>query len=156
MDNGGVINEEEYIGGLAASLAASATFMVMSTASANDKLDQLSQSDENWVMPGKDYHSDNFSKLTQINANNVKNLKVSWSFSTGLLNGHEGAPLVVDGVMYVHTSFRITRLRSGWTIPAQFYGKTSRSRIRRPVRSRAATSSIGASLTGPAIPRRRH
>ena len=74
-------------------------------ATANDKLDQLSQSDENWVMPGKDYHSDNFSKLTQINADNVKDLKAAWSFSTGVLNGHEGAPLVIDGTMYVHTSF---------------------------------------------------
>ena len=74
-------------------------------ATANDKLDQLSQSDENWVMPGKDYHSDNFSKLTQINADNVKELKPAWSFSTGVLNGHEGAPLVIDGTMYVHTSF---------------------------------------------------
>jgi methanol dehydrogenase (cytochrome c) subunit 1 len=65
----------------------------------------MSQSDDNWVMPGKDYHSDNFSKLTQINTSNVKDLKVSWSFSTGVLNGHEGAPLIVDGTMYVHTSF---------------------------------------------------
>ena len=30
---------------------------------ANDTLDQLSQKDDNWIMPGKDYHSDNFSKL---------------------------------------------------------------------------------------------
>jgi methanol dehydrogenase (cytochrome c) subunit 1 len=72
---------------------------------ANDKLDQLSQSDENWVMPGKDYNSDNYSKANQINTDNVKNLKVAWTFSTGLLNGHEGAPLVVDGRMYIHTSF---------------------------------------------------
>ncbi|UFZ02677.1 methanol/ethanol family PQQ-dependent dehydrogenase [Bradyrhizobium ontarionense] len=74
-------------------------------ASANDKLDQLSQSDENWIMPGKDYNSDNYSKATQINTENVKNLKPAWTFSTGLLNGHEGAPLVVNGTMYVHTSF---------------------------------------------------
>ena len=90
---------------LGASLVSGAALMVSSVAGANDTLDKMSQSDENWVMPGKDYHSDNFSKLTQINASNVKNLKASWSFSTGLLNGHEGAPLVVDGVMYIHTSF---------------------------------------------------
>ncbi|MDD4906787.1 MAG: methanol/ethanol family PQQ-dependent dehydrogenase, partial [Methylobacter tundripaludum] len=28
-----------------------------------------------------------------------------WSFSTGVLNGHEGGPLVIDGIMYVHTPF---------------------------------------------------
>ena len=74
-------------------------------ASANDKLIDLSNSDENWVMPGKNYDSDNYSKLKQINTTNVKDLKVSWSFSTGLLNGHEGAPVVVDNKMYIHTSF---------------------------------------------------
>jgi methanol dehydrogenase (cytochrome c) subunit 1 len=74
-------------------------------ANANDRLDQMSQSDENWVMPGKDYKSDNYSKANQINTENVKNLKPAWTFSTGLLNGHEGAPLVVNGTMYIHTSF---------------------------------------------------
>ncbi len=72
---------------------------------ANDKLIELSKSDKNWVMPGKNYASDNFSPMTQIDDKNVKNLKAAWSFSTGLLNGHEGAPLVVDGIMYVHTSY---------------------------------------------------
>ena len=28
-----------------------------------------------------------------------------WSFSTGVLRGHEGAPLVIGDVMYVHTPF---------------------------------------------------
>jgi len=88
-----------------AALMTTATIFGSTMAMANDKLDQLSQSDENWIMPGKDYHSDNYSKLTQINTDNVKDLKASWTFSTGVLNGHEGAPLVVDGKMFVHTSF---------------------------------------------------
>ena len=87
------------------SLLAVLTVAPIGVASANDKLDQLSKSEDNWVMPGKNYHSDNYSTLTQINTDNVKNLKVAWTFSTGLLNGHEGAPLVVDGKMYIHTSF---------------------------------------------------
>lgn len=77
----------------------------VSSAAANDKLVELSKSNENWVMPGKNYSSQNYSPMTQINAENVKDLKAAWSFSTGLLHGHEGTPLVVDGVMYVHTSF---------------------------------------------------
>ncbi|MEG6509028.1 methanol/ethanol family PQQ-dependent dehydrogenase [Methyloligella sp. 2.7D] len=76
-----------------------------SVAVANDKLIELSESNENYVMPGKDYTGDNYSKLDQINTDNVKDLKVSWTFSTGLLNGHEGTPLVVDGVMYINSSF---------------------------------------------------
>jgi len=74
-------------------------------AGANDELDRLSKSEENWVMPGKNYHSNNYSTLTQVTADNVKELRPAWSFSTGVLNGHEGAPLVVDGKMYIHTSF---------------------------------------------------
>lgn len=77
----------------------------MSPAAANDKLIELSKSNENWVMPGKDYSSDNYSTLDQINRDTVKKLRPAWSFSTGVLNGHEGAPLVVNGIMYVHTPY---------------------------------------------------
>ena len=79
--------------------------LATSAARAEDKLQALSNSEDNWAMQGKNYSSNHYSTLTQINAENVKNLKVSWSFSTGLLSGHEGAPLVVDGKMYIHTSF---------------------------------------------------
>jgi methanol dehydrogenase (cytochrome c) subunit 1 len=72
---------------------------------AEDRLEALTKSEDNWAMQGKNYSANHFSTLTQINSDNVKNLKVSWSFSTGLLSGHEGAPIVVDGKMYVHTSF---------------------------------------------------
>lgn len=76
-----------------------------SSSLANDKLNELSKSNENWVMPGKNYSSQNYSPNTKINTENVKQLRAAWSFSTGLLHGHEGTPLVVNGVMYVHTSF---------------------------------------------------
>lgn len=56
-------------------------------ARANDKLVDMAKSDKNWVMPGKNYASDNFSPMTQINDLNIKNLKASWSFSTGPLTG---------------------------------------------------------------------
>ncbi|HXW71162.1 MAG TPA: methanol/ethanol family PQQ-dependent dehydrogenase [Methylocella sp.] len=74
-------------------------------ASANDELDRLSKSEENWVIPGKNYHSNNYSTLTQINTTNVKELRPAWTFSTGVLNGHEGAPIVVNDKIYIHTSF---------------------------------------------------
>uniref|UniRef100_UPI003342CDFE methanol/ethanol family PQQ-dependent dehydrogenase n=1 Tax=Castellaniella defragrans TaxID=75697 RepID=UPI003342CDFE len=72
---------------------------------ANSTLVELSKSDENWVLPGKDYNANNFSPLTQINTDNVKQLHPAWSFSTGVLNGHEGTPMVVGNVMYIHTPF---------------------------------------------------
>ena len=88
-----------------AALMATASFSFTSYAQANDKLVDMSKSNENWVMPGRDYDSDNYSPMTQINAKNVKELRPAWSFSTGVLHGHEGAPLVVNGIMYVHGSF---------------------------------------------------
>ena len=41
---------------------------------------------------------------------NVKNLRPAWTFSTGVLRGHEGGPLVVGSTMYVHTPFPNTVL----------------------------------------------
>lgn len=73
--------------------------------SANTDLDKLSKQNTNWVMQTKDYSATHYSEMYDINVNNVKNLKVSWSFSTGVLNGHEGGPLVIDGIMYVHTPY---------------------------------------------------
>ena len=43
--------------------------------------------------------------LDQINKDNVGDLQVAWTFSTGVLRGHEGSPLVIGDMMYVHTPF---------------------------------------------------
>jgi methanol dehydrogenase (cytochrome c) subunit 1 len=74
-------------------------------AQANKDLDRLSKEDTNWAMQAKDYSAVHFSKMTQVNAHNVHHLKPVWSFSTDVLNGHEGGPLVIDGIMYVHTLY---------------------------------------------------
>jgi PQQ-dependent dehydrogenase (methanol/ethanol family) len=74
-------------------------------ASANDELIKLSQDGKNWTMPTGDYFNHRYSILKQINAGNVNKLQVAWTFSTGVLRGHEGAPLVIGDVMYVHGPF---------------------------------------------------
>src|SRR5438045_8399385 len=56
-------------------------------------------------MPGRTYDLQRYIPLSQIIRANVKNLKASWSFSTGVLSGHEGNPLVFGNVMYVHSAF---------------------------------------------------
>src|ERR671930_1157154 len=61
--------------------------------------------DKEWTMPNKNASATRFSDISQINTGNVKNLKVAWSFSTGVLRGHEGGPLVIGNIMYVHTPF---------------------------------------------------
>ncbi|MFA9462193.1 methanol/ethanol family PQQ-dependent dehydrogenase [Thiohalorhabdus methylotrophus] len=75
------------------------------TATANEKLQELAKSEKNWVMQCKSYDCQHFSESTQINASNVENLEPAWSFSTGVLSGHEGAPLVVNGMMYIHSPY---------------------------------------------------
>ncbi len=61
--------------------------------------------DGQWVMAPKNYASTRFSTLDQINTGNAKNLKLAWTFSTGMTRGHEAAPLVVNNTMYIVTPF---------------------------------------------------
>jgi PQQ-dependent dehydrogenase (methanol/ethanol family) len=58
-----------------------------------------------WTMAPGDYANTRFSTLDEINTGNVGRLQVAWTFSTGVVAGHEAAPLVVGGTMYVVTPF---------------------------------------------------
>ena len=75
------------------------------TASANEELAKMAENPKDWVMQTGDYANTRYSKLKQITKENVKNLQVKWTFSTGVLRGHEGGPLIIGNVMYVHTPF---------------------------------------------------
>ncbi|MFC0278285.1 methanol/ethanol family PQQ-dependent dehydrogenase [Falsigemmobacter intermedius] len=72
---------------------------------ANDKLVELAKDPANWVMTGRDYNAQNYSTMTEINKETVKRLRPAWSFSTGVLHGHEGTPLVVGDKMFIHSPF---------------------------------------------------
>ena len=56
-------------------------------------------------MPARNYASTRFSELNQIDTGSVSSLKLAWTFSTGVLKGHEAAPLVVGDTMYVVTPY---------------------------------------------------
>ena len=75
------------------------------SAQANDGLLSMQDDPSQWVMQLGDYGSQRYSQLDQINKDNVGDLQVAWTFSTGVLRGHEGGPLVIGDVMYVHTPF---------------------------------------------------
>jgi len=77
----------------------------LAAAAADDSLPRLEASGSDWALPGGSYASQRFSPLKQIDAANVHELRPVWSFSTGVLRGHEGAPLVIGSVMYLHTPF---------------------------------------------------
>ena len=74
-------------------------------ASANDKLIEMSKDASQWVMPTGDYANQRYSTLDKINKDNVADLQVAWTMSTGVLRGHEGAPLVIGDMMYFATPF---------------------------------------------------
>jgi len=74
-------------------------------ASANDELLKMQQNSKDWVMQNGNYSSTRYSELKQITKENVKHLQPVWTFSTGVLRGHEGGPLVIGDVMYIHTPF---------------------------------------------------
>ena len=59
--------------------------------------------DGQWTMPAKDYAATRYSPLGEITAQNARSLHPVWTFSTGVLGGHEGQPLVVGDTMYVVT-----------------------------------------------------
>src|SRR5712671_7077786 len=59
---------------------------------------------QNWLMNHRDYGSQRFSPLDQINTSNVKNLKLKFAIALGGSAGNESleaTPLVEDGFMYI-------------------------------------------------------
>src|ERR1700747_3627335 len=86
-------------------IAAPVLALCVGGASANDELIKLSKDPNQWVIPTGNYANWRYSELNQINKDNVKNLRPLWTFSTGVLRGHEGGPLVIGDIMYIHTPF---------------------------------------------------
>ncbi|MGH7049089.1 MAG: PQQ-dependent dehydrogenase, methanol/ethanol family, partial [Acetobacteraceae bacterium] len=93
-------------GAVAAAPAASAQNATTNAASgAMPTLAQASANPDNWAIPALNYASTRYSPLDQITAGNASQLTPAWTFSTGVLRGHEGQPLVIGNVMYLVTPF---------------------------------------------------
>src|SRR2546430_6506821 len=73
------------------------------------------QSPGEWTMTGRTHDLQRYSRLTQINKANVKSLKAAWTFSTGVLNGHEGNPLVINNLFFFSSRRRHTRFDCDWS-----------------------------------------
>jgi alcohol dehydrogenase (cytochrome c) len=72
-----------------------------------DRLANAQNEPQNWLMMNGDYGSTRYSKLTQINRDNVKDLRMVWAFALGGMqdvgqNGPENElnPLIDNGFMY--------------------------------------------------------
>lgn len=57
-----------------------------------------------WIMHGGDYSGQRFSRLGQIDAGNVARLGLAWSADYGTGVEQHGAPLYIDGIVYVPVS----------------------------------------------------
>ena len=78
-----------------------------------------------WPTTGVDYAETRYSRLDQINAANVKDLGLAWSYNLESTRGVEATPVVVDGIMYVSASWSVVHAidtRTGnriWTYDPQ-------------------------------------
>jgi PQQ-dependent dehydrogenase (methanol/ethanol family) len=74
-------------------------------AAASRQQPQEAANEGEWTRPAYDFASTRYSPLGQITTDNVKQLKLAWTFSTGTDRGQEAAPLVVGSTMYIVTPY---------------------------------------------------
>jgi PQQ-dependent dehydrogenase (methanol/ethanol family) len=70
-----------------------------------DQLNAADKSTNNFLLTNGNYAQTRFHPAKQISRENVKNLRVAWIFQTDVKESLETSPIVIDGVMYVTTSF---------------------------------------------------
>src|SRR6266404_5434345 len=63
----------------------------------------------NWMTYGRTYSEQRFSPLSQISADNVKQLGLAWYADLDTNRGQEATPLVIDGVLYVSTAWSMVK-----------------------------------------------
>ncbi len=68
-------------------------------------LNNAAKDSKNFLATNGNYDQTRFHPAGEINTKNVKGLHVAWIFQTDIRESMETSPIVVDGVMYVTTSF---------------------------------------------------
>ena len=85
--------------------AAPATMTATPTAVSQDMQDNAAKDEKNFLQTNGNYGQTRFHPAAAINAGNVKGLHAAWIFQTDVMDSLETSPIVVNGVMYVTTSF---------------------------------------------------
>ncbi|MGH8244872.1 MAG: pyrroloquinoline quinone-dependent dehydrogenase, partial [Gammaproteobacteria bacterium] len=70
-----------------------------------DLLDRAGGDGNNWLHTHGSYEQTRYFPAAEINTNNVHRLRPAFVFQTEVLESNETAPIVIDGVMYLTTSF---------------------------------------------------
>jgi len=68
-------------------------------------LNNAASDSKNFLHTNGNYNQTRFHPANQITTGNVKNMHVAWIFQTDLRESMETSPIIVNGVMYVTTSF---------------------------------------------------
>jgi alcohol dehydrogenase (cytochrome c) len=71
----------------------------------DDMLLNADKDASNWLHYGRDYETTRYSPLAQINQGNIKKLKAVWNLSFGVLDGQDSQAVVVNGNVYVTSSY---------------------------------------------------
>lgn len=71
----------------------------------DDMLLNADKDASNWLLYGRDYQTTRYSPLASINQSNVRNLKAAWGMSFGVLDGQDSQAVVVNGTIYVTSSY---------------------------------------------------
>jgi len=71
----------------------------------DDMLLNADKDASNWLLYGRDYQMTCYSPFAAINQSNVKNLKAAWGMSFGVLDGQDSQAVVVNGTIYVTSSY---------------------------------------------------
>ena len=96
-----------------AALFAGMMALLVPQAFANEEVQRLTEDPNYWAFPSGNYWNWRYSELKQINTKNASKLQAAWTFSTGVLRGHEGGPLVLPpsatgldhDTLYIHAAF---------------------------------------------------
>ena len=70
-----------------------------------DMMNRAGSDANNFLHTNGNYAQTRYYPASQINTSNVKNLRPAWIFQTEVVESQETTPLVIDGVMYITTSF---------------------------------------------------
>jgi len=68
-----------------------------------------------WLMIRRDYHASNYSPLTQITPDNVKELRLQWIWAMNEGGTSQPAPLVHNGVIYLNNAGNVMQALDGRT-----------------------------------------
>ncbi len=70
-----------------------------------DMLNRAAGDANNFLHTNGNYQQTRYYPASQINTSNVKGLRPAWIFQTEIVESQETTPIVVDGTMYITTSF---------------------------------------------------